>query len=103
PAAIARLFVNPLTVPGLYILLFSLLSVYFHSALDKRYLPTKISAVLTAIVFIVSCLVLFMNPWAAIGLFGLAAGLAVCTALIFAFAYIYTRLASSEDRYNEKS
>ncbi len=101
PAAIARLFVNPLTVPGLYILLFGLLSVYFHSALDKRYLPTKISAVLTAIVFIVSCLILFMNPWAAIGLFGLAAVLAFCTVLVLAFAYIYTGLTSSEDGDNE--
>ena len=103
PSAIARLFINPLTVAGLYILLFGLLTVYFHSALDKRYLPFKISALLTGIVFAGSFAIAFVNPWAAIGLSGLAGGLAVCTAIIFAFAYGYTRLVSSDKGENGES
>lgn len=95
PSALAYWLVNPLTISGLYLLLFGLLTVYCQSALKRRYLPAKVSAVLAGIVFVGSFAVAALNPWAAIGLFSLAAGLAVCTGIILAFAYSYRRLGKS--------
>lgn len=91
PSTIARWFTHPIIVPGLYLLLFGLWTAYSHSVLKKRYLPLKISAILTGLVFASSFAAAAFNPWAAIGLFVLSAGLAGCTVIIFAFAYSYRR------------
>ncbi|WP_298827943.1 hypothetical protein [uncultured Planococcus sp.] len=98
PSALAHWLANPITVTGLYLLLFGLLTVYCQSALKKRYLPVKVSAVLTGIILAGSFAVAVFDPWPAIGLFALAAGLAVCTGIILVFAYSYRR---SEKTMNE--
>ena len=95
PATIVHWLTTPITVTGLYLLLVGLLTVYCQSALQKGYLPAKISAILTGIVFAGSFLAGAFNPWAAISLIILAAGLAVCTIIIFIFAYIYREVGKS--------
>ena len=103
PAVIAHGFTNPLTISGLYLLMFGLLTVYSQSALNKRYLPAAISATLTGIVFAGGVVAAVFNPWAAIGIFILALGLAGCTVIILIFAYMYWRFGKSSKRDANKS
>ncbi|MFD2761621.1 hypothetical protein [Lentibacillus juripiscarius] len=92
PGAIADKLVNTITMSGLYVLLFSLLTVYHHSVSNKTYFPAILSAILTGIVFLSSfAAVAFYNAWAGIGIFMLAVTLGGCTAVIFMFALIYSK------------
>ncbi|SFE99327.1 TolB family protein [Alteribacillus iranensis] len=87
--AIADNVVNPLTMTVLYLLLFGLLTVYFHKASQKTYFPAKLSAILSGIVFASSFAGAAYNGWAGIGLFMIAVWLFVCTAVLFLFAFVY--------------
>ncbi|GAA0440741.1 hypothetical protein GCM10008983_17240 [Lentibacillus halophilus] len=92
PGAIADKLVNAITMSGLYVLLFSLLTVYYHSASNKTYFPAILSAILTGIVFLSSfATAAFYNAWAGIGLFMLVVMLVGCTTVIFMFALIYSK------------
>lgn len=98
PSVIVYWFTNPLTITGLYLLLFGLLTSYSQLMWNKVYLPAKISAILTGMVVAGSFAAAVFNPWAAIALFTLAAGLAGCTIIIFFFAYSYRRIEKSSKR-----
>ncbi|WP_100013105.1 TolB family protein [Lentibacillus sediminis] len=92
PGAIADKLVNTVTMTVLYVLLFGLLTVYYHARSNKTYFPAKLSAILTGVVFLGSFAATAYNPWMGIGLFTLAGGLVGCTAVIFVLALIYRRV-----------
>jgi hypothetical protein len=84
--------VNTYTIAGLYILLFSMLSVYlqsYHPA--KAYLPSIVSFSLTTITFILSIIATVTNPWYGIGLGMLTVGMLVCSFIVVLFTLIYRR------------
>lgn len=92
-ADLTNRFVTISTLAALYLLLFGLLSVYFHSASRKIYFPAKLSAGLTVIVFLGSLVATAVDIWATIGLFMLGIGLAACTLAVFAFSFVYLRIS----------
>lgn len=94
PAAIMDRLINSFTLAMLYLLLFGLLSVYFHLTSNKVYLPVLLSAGLAALVFLGSFAAAASNPWAGIGFFMISTVLAVCTGALFLFAFILRRIAA---------
>lgn len=91
PGAIADKLVNTITMSGLYVLLFSLLTVYHHSVSNKH-ISSHIKCHTDRNRFLkFLCCGSFYNAWAGIGIFMLAVTLGGCTAVIFMFALIYSK------------
>ncbi|MBP3951920.1 TolB family protein [Bacillus suaedae] len=82
--------INGVMIASLYVLLFSLLTVYSHFHLGKAFLPTIISGSLTVLLlgssFVIAAMI---DPWLALAIGVLAGALFVCTVLILIFTVVF--------------
>ncbi|TCP29926.1 Tol biopolymer transport system component [Scopulibacillus darangshiensis] len=89
--------VNGFTIAVLYIILFALGAVYMHYNHPKRsYLPAIISFVLSISLFIASFIVAgTIDPWMAIGVGIVSAGIFICSIIVFIFTFGFKRVTSA--------
>ncbi|SDH67301.1 WD40-like Beta Propeller Repeat [Alteribacillus persepolensis] len=90
---IADSLVHPMTIMILYLALFGLLTIYYHARTRRTYLPATVSTILTGVILLGSFIAAAaINAWAGIGLFMLTIGTAICTAVLFIFAWMYRQV-----------